>query len=91
MLGYILSLLDILAAGTIILGHFGLAKIPLLYSALYLFTKLFFFRDLLTWIDAAAGVYCVFLFFGFASELTWIFIGFFAYKTAMWIFYTLSH
>lgn len=91
MLVHLLALLDILSAGFLVLGHFHLIRIPLLYVAIYLITKLFFFRDWLSFIDAAAAIYAVFLFFGFASGLTWLFVFYFAYKTAVWLFFTLGN
>jgi hypothetical protein len=90
MLVHVLGLLDVLAAGTLVAGHVGLWKIPLLYAAVYLGCKLFLFRDALSIIDAAAAVFCVLVFFGLHSGLVWVFLIFYAYKTSVWLFYTLA-
>ena len=88
MLVHLLALLDILAAGTILGGHLHLFRVPLLYAAIYFVTKLFFFRDILSIIDACAALYCVFIFFGVVSSgLTWFFMLYFLYKTSIWVFY----
>lgn len=68
-----------------------MVKIPLLYVAIYLIVKLFFFRDWLSFIDAAAGIYAIFLFFGLASGLTWFFVAYFIYKMCVWLFFTLGN
>ena len=90
MLVTLLALLDLVSAGLLVAGHYGLVRIPLLYVTVYLVAKLFFYRDWLTWIDAAAGVYALFVLFGVHNALTWVFVGFFLYKTLTWLFYTLS-
>lgn len=91
MLVHVLGLLDAFAAGTMVLGHFQVVHAPLLYAALYLFIKLFFFRDWLSFIDAAAAIYCVALFFGVVSGLTWLFFTYFFYKTSVWVFYSFAN
>jgi len=91
MLVNVLGLLDLISASIMVGGHFGIFKVPLLYAAIYLLVKLFFWRDTLSFIDAAAGVYCIFLFFGAASGLTWLFALYFSYKTAVWLFYAMAN
>jgi hypothetical protein len=91
MLVHLLGLLDLAAAGVMIGGHYGIIKIPLLYAAIYLITKIFFWRDWLSIVDACAALYCIFLFFGLASGLTWFFAFYFGYKTAVWLFYTMAN
>ena len=90
MLYHLLALLDILAAGSMVLGHYDLVRLPVLYAAFYLVFKLAFFHDVLTWIDAAAGVYLVFVFFHMPSGLTWVFLAWFIYKTCAWLFFSLT-
>ena len=91
MLVHILGLLDLAAAAIMIGGHYSLFKIPLFYAAIYLGVKVFFWRDWLSIVDAAAAIYCVLLFFGFASGLTWFFMVYFLYKASVWLFFTMSH
>ena len=91
MLVHILALLDALSAVFLVLGHFHIVKIPLLYVAIYLFSKLVFFRDWLSFIDAIAGIYALLLFFGLGSGLTWLFVAYFVYKLAVWLFFTLGN
>jgi hypothetical protein len=91
MLVHLLSLFDALAAVVIFLGHFGLVHTPLLYAALYLIVKLFFFRDVLSIIDTAAALYAVYLYFtGAGVGITWLFMIFFGYKVSVWLFYTFA-
>ena len=91
MLVHVLGLLDALAGIMLIAGHYGAFKIPLLYVAVYLLVKLFFWRDWLSFIDAAAGIHAIFVFFGAASALTWFFAFYFAYKTAVWLFFAMAN
>jgi hypothetical protein len=91
MLVHLLGLLDLLGAISLVLGHYGVIHFVMLYTAVYFFAKLAFFHDWLSWIDTAAGIYAVFLFFGAASSLTWFFVAYFLYKTSVWLFYALSH
>jgi hypothetical protein len=86
MLFHLLSILDLLAAGVMVGGHFGLWRVPLLYVALYLAGKLVFWRDALSVIDAIVAVYLVFVFFGHPSVLTWVFLAYFLYKISNWFF-----
>ena len=86
-----MAVLDLLSAGFIVLGHFHLVHLPLIAVAVYLAAKLFFFRDWLSFMDAAAAVYTLFLFFGFASGLTWLFVLYFAYKTSVWLFFAFAN
>jgi hypothetical protein len=88
---YLLTFLDVVAAGILVLGHFGVLKIPLLYVALYLAGKLLFWRDFFSIVDALAAVYFVFVFFGHASTLTWLFLVYFLYKFSTWLFGSLAN
>ena len=91
MLIHLLGLLDALAAVVLFLGHYDLVGIPLLYAAIYLATKIFFFRDFLSLMDLLAALYAVYLYFSAdGSTLTWLFLGFFAYKTSIWLFYSFA-
>lgn len=90
MLFHLLSILDIVAAFIMIGGHFGLLKIPLLYCAIYLAGKLIFWRDFFSIVDALAAIYLVFVFFGHASALTWVFSFYFLYKFSVWLFSALG-
>jgi hypothetical protein len=91
MLMHVLALLDLLAAAGILAGHFDLITKPLLYVAVYLLSKLVFFRDWLTMIDAAAAVYAIALIFmDGGNGLTWLFMIWFLYKTSVWFFYTFA-
>ncbi len=91
MLVHLLGLLDLVAGTIMVAGHYHIIKIPLLYAAIYLITKIFFWRDWLSIIDALAALYCVALFFGLTSGLTWFFVFYFLYKTCVWLFYTLAN
>jgi hypothetical protein len=92
MLVHILGILDALAAVCLLLGHYGLIHTPLWYAAIYLASKIFFFRDVLSVIDVCAALYAVYLFFaGNGVGLTWLFIIFFLYKTSVWLFYSLAN
>lgn len=89
---HVLGILDLLAAVFMLGGHYGMIKVPLLYTAIYLFAKFALFRDFFSAIDAMAGVYAVYLFFvQDGSGLTWLFMIFFLYKTSVWMFYTLGN
>jgi hypothetical protein len=91
MLIHLLAFLDALAALALIGGHYGLIRIPLLYAAIYLCVKIFFFRDILSIIDFAAGLYAiVLLFLGHGVGLTWLFVFWFIYKTMVWAFYSIA-
>lgn len=92
MLYHVLSVLDAIVAIIMVAGHFELVRIPLLYAAIYLAGKLFFWRDFFSIVDAAIGVYLFFfVFFGHASVLTWVFLVWFLYKISIWLFSSMSH
>ncbi len=91
MLFPLLSFLDMVAAATLIGGHYEFFRVPLLYMALYLVGKLIFWQDAFTIIDAIAAIYFVFVFFGHASALTWIFVVWFVYKFSIWLFSAMGH
>jgi hypothetical protein len=91
MLVHLLGLLDLAAVGIMLGGHYALFKIPLFYAAIYLLTKIAFWRDWLSIVDACAAVYCILLFFGLGSGLTWFFVVYFVYKTSVWLFYTMAN
>ena len=91
MLFHVLAILDIISVIIMLFGHYGAFKIPLLYVTIYFLAKLFFFRDVLSFIDVCAGIYCIFLFFGLSGILTWIFVAYFAYKTVVWLFFTMAN
>jgi hypothetical protein len=92
MLMHVLALLDLLSAAAILAGHFDLIAKPLLYVAVYLLSKLIFFRDWLTIIDALAALYAIALIFmDYGNGLTWIFMVWFLYKTSVWFFYTFAN
>jgi hypothetical protein len=92
MLVHLLSLLDLFAALAIFGGHFGIVHMLLLYAAIYLLAKLFFFRDALSIIDTAAALYALYMFFaGHGNGLTWLFLIYFMYKTSVWLFFSLTH
>jgi len=80
MLFIVLSLLDLLAAALMVLGHFEIIAAPVAMAGLYLALKLVFWRDLFSMIDFAAGVYCGFLALGYSGVLTWLFLAYFIYK-----------
>jgi hypothetical protein len=89
---HILGLLDLFAAVTLLGGHFGIFHFVLLYTAIYLITKLFFFRNWMSIIDVLAALYAIYLFFaGSGTGITWFFMIWFAYKTAVWLFFTLTN
>ena len=87
MLVHILAILDMLNTNIIVLGHYHIVNLPLITITIYLDVKLFFFRDWLSFVDAAAAIYCLLLFFGLSSGLTWLFVLYFAYKTGVWLFF----
>lgn len=91
MLFHILTILDAFSTLVLIAGHFGLWKTPLLYIALYLCGKLLFWRDAFSIMDFAAGVYAVFVYFGHAGFLTWLFAVYFLYKFSVWMYTTLGN
>jgi hypothetical protein len=91
MLVHLLGILDLAAASIMVAGHYELLKIPLIYAAIFLLTKLFFWRDWLSFMDAFAGVYCLFIFFGASSGFVWFFVVYFVYKTSVWLFYTMAN
>jgi hypothetical protein len=86
VLFHILSLLDAVAGLVLIGGHFALWKTPLLYVALYLCGKIVFWRDPFSIMDFAVGVYAVFVYFGHAGFLTWLFVAYFLYKLSVWMY-----
>jgi len=90
MLFHLLTILDTVAAFSLVLGHYGLVKIPLLYFAIYLAGKLIFWRDFFSIVDAIAAIYFVFVFFGHASGLTWLFVVYFLYKFSVGLFAALG-
>ena len=91
MLYHILAILDILSVIILLLGQYGLTRIPLLYAAVYLLSKLFFFRDVLTFIDAGVALYFLYVFFvQHGTGLTWLVVIYFAYKTITWLFYSFA-
>lgn len=91
MLIHVLGVLDLLAAGLLLAGHADLVRVPLLYAAIYLGSKLLLFRDAMSVIDAAAGVYCVLVFFGVHSGLVWLFLIYYVYKTSVWVLFSLAN
>lgn len=91
MLIHVLGVLDVLATGVLFGGHVGLWKVPLVYAAVYLGSKLFLFRDALSVIDAVAAIYCILVFFGLHSGLVWVFLIFYLYKTSVWVFFSLAN
>jgi hypothetical protein len=82
MLFLILSVIDLIAAGILVLGHFGVLTIPVAMAGVYLTVKIVFWRDIFTIIDFAAGVYCGFVALGHSGVLTWLFLVYFVYKGA---------
>lgn len=91
MLFHVLALLDIVCVILLVFGHYGLMRLPLLYAALYLVSKLLFYRDILTIIDAALALYFLYVFFaGHGTALTWLIAIYFAYKSMVWMFYSFA-
>ncbi len=82
MLFIILSVLDLLAAAMMVLGHLGFFAVPVAMAGIYLALKIIFWRDLFSIIDCVAGVYCGFVALGHRGVLTWIFLVYFVYKAA---------
>jgi hypothetical protein len=91
VLVHLLTLLDLLTAGIMVLGHFDVIRVPLLYGALYLIAKLAVWRDVLSIIDAVMGVYLILIFLGYASLLTWVFLAYVIYKVASFLAYAMGH
>jgi len=91
MLVHLLGLLDLAAASIMLAGHYGAFKIPLVYAAIYLVTKVFFFRDWLSIMDALAALYCLLILFGLHSGFVWFFMIYFLYKTSIWLFFTMAN
>lgn len=89
---HLLGLFDLLAAVFLLGGHFGIFRIVLLYVAMYLVIKLVFFRNWMSVIDVLAAVYAIYMFFaGGGTGITWFFMIWFAYKTSVWLFFTLTN
>ncbi len=92
MLFHILALLDIFSVVVLLFGHYGIMRLPLIYAAVYLVSKLFFYRDVLTFIDAIIALYFLYVFFvQHGTGLTWLIILYFIYKTIIWMFYSFAN
>ncbi len=90
MLFIILSILDLVGAAIMVLGHYQIIAIPVAMAGIYLCLKLIFWRDVFTILDACAGVYLGFVAFGHSGFLTWVFLVYFLYKGATGALFTMS-
>lgn len=90
MIEWIFMALDLISVGALSLSHFGLGfPFTLLWmSALYLIAKGIIFRDFMSFVDLACGVYILMVaLFHFQTFLYYFVLGWFIYKLASTVSY----
>lgn len=89
MIFLIFQFLDLLTAIVLVSAEFGVISWQILfYHASYLIGKaIWWWKDPLSWIDGAIGLYLILMIFGVRGWLSYVFALYFVYKFAMFLVY----